>query len=82
LNKIRGDGAKEKKREYIFNLPLDDGQKAILYRSIFGEKKDKEEFDRAIVHYLNSRNDITYSEMETILLELGFKVSADGSIDL
>ncbi len=72
--------AKAKKREYIFGLDeLDYGQKAILYRSLFDSKEDKQEFNPVIVEYLNSRNDLTYDEMVTIYEELGFTVK-DGYV--
>ena len=32
------------------------------------------------IDYLNSREDITYEEQETILKQLGFTVTADGNI--
>lgn len=72
--------AKAKKRDYIFSLDLDYGQKAILYRSQFDSKDDKAEFNAYIVDYLNSRSDISYEDMVTILEELDMTVHADGTI--
>ena len=73
--------AKEKKTEYINSLPLDYGQKIILFRSLYDGKADKAEYNADIVDYLNSRDDITYEEMVTILEELDFKVYPDGTIE-
>ena len=71
--------AKAKKKDYIFSLPgLDDGQKAILYRSLYDSAADKAQYNWYIVDYLNNREDITYTEMLTILKELGFTIGADG----
>ena len=69
--------AKEKKVEYINNLNLDYGQKIILFKSLY-EADDTYNYD--IVEYLNSRNDISYAEMKTILEELGFTVHANGNV--
>lgn len=72
--------AKRKKTEYINSLDLDYGQKIILYRSLYDSKADKEAYNMEIVEYLNSREDISYEEMKTILEELDFKVHDDGTI--
>ena len=80
LNDITGDGAKEKKKAYIWNLPLDDGQKYILYRSIYSSKEDKRKYNAAIVQYLDSRDDISYEEMKTILEELDMTLHSDGRV--
>ena len=63
--------AKEKKKNYIFNLDLDYGQKLILYRSLYDSKEDKNKYDSKIVDYLYGRSDISYEDMEVILEELG-----------
>ena len=68
---------KEKVINYINNLDADYGQKIILFRSIY-DKDDTYNYE--IVDYLNSREDITYDEMNTILKELGFTVKSDGTI--
>jgi hypothetical protein len=70
--------AKEKKKEYIFGLDLDYGQKIILYRSLYDSKEDKNTYNADIVQYLDSREDISYEEMKTILEELGMKMDANG----
>jgi hypothetical protein len=71
---------KEKVLDYINNMNLDYGQKIILFRSMYSSKEDRANYNSDIVDYLNSRDDITYEEMETILKELDFKVSSDGTI--
>lgn len=73
---IRGS-EKEKKAEYIDGLNLDYGQKIILFKSLY-EADDTYNYE--IVEYLNGRDDITHSEMITILKELGFTVSSDGTV--
>ena len=69
--------AKEKKIEYINNLDLDYGQRIILFKSLY-EADDT--YNSDIVNYLNSRDDISYEDMETILKELGFEVDSYGNI--
>lgn len=71
---------KKKQKDYIFSLDLDDGQKAILYRSMFNSKADKNEYNADIVEYLNSRKDISYQDKLTILEALEIKVGSDGSV--
>lgn len=72
--------AKEKKTEYINSLNLDYGQKIILYRSLFDSKEDKNTYNRDIIDYLNSRNDVSYEEMVEILESLDMKVHSDGTV--
>ena len=69
--------AKEKKIDYINGLDLDYGQKIILFKSLYNAD-DTYNYD--IINYLNEREDISYEQMETILKELGFDVSSDGTI--
>ena len=71
---------KERVTEYINSLDLDYGQKIIMFRSMYDSKEDRANYNMDIVNYLNSREDISYEEMETILKELGFEVSPDGRI--
>ena len=67
--------------KYIFDdLDLDDGQKMILYRSLYSSKKDKAQYNTAIVEYLNSRDDISRKEAIAILEELGMKVDSEGRV--
>jgi hypothetical protein len=60
---------------YIDSLPLDYGQKCILFKSL-GYKTTYAD-NKAIIEYLDSREDITYDEMVTILTELGFTVNGN-----
>lgn len=76
---IRGS-EKENKKNYIFGLNLDYGQKAILYRTLYYSDDDKDEYNRDIVEYLNSRQDISYEEIIEILESLDMKVHSDGSV--
>lgn len=62
---------KERVIDYINSLDIDYGARLILFRSMYDGKKDKEEYDQDIVDYLNSRDDISYDDMEAILKELG-----------
>ena len=68
---------KEKVIDYINNLDIDYGEKIILFKS---EYNADDTYNYEIVDYLNSREDISYSEMETILKELGFTVLSDGTV--
>ena len=68
---------KEKVIDYINNLDADYGAKIILFKS---EYPADDTYNQEIIDYLNSRDDISYSDMETILKELGFTVTADGDV--
>jgi CDP-glycerol glycerophosphotransferase (TagB/SpsB family) len=68
---------KEKVINYVNGLDIDYGQKIILFKS---EYKSDNTYNYDIVDYLNSRNDISYDEMVTILKELGFIVSSNGYV--
>ncbi len=68
---------KEKVINYVNGLNIDYGAKLILFRS---EYTSDDTYNHEIVEYLNSREDISYSEMVTILEELDFEVDADGTI--
>ena len=71
----------QNRRDFIASLQgLDEGQKAILYRVNSDSKTDKRKYNRVIVDYLNSRDDISYDEMNTILEELDFTVDSEGYI--
>ena len=72
--------AKEKKIEYINNLDLDYGQKIILYRSLYSSQDDRDAYNSDILDYLNSRDDLSYDEIVTILRELDFTVLDDGTV--
>ena len=69
--------AKEKKIAYINSLNIDYGAKLILFKN---EYNADDTYNYEIVSYLNGRQDISFSEMNTILRELGFNVTADGRI--
>ena len=73
--------AKEKKMAYIESLDLDYGQKLILHRSLYDSKEDKRKYNQAIVEYLDSREDISWDDMKSILEELDFTVYDDGTIE-
>ena len=73
---INGTG-KAKKIDYINNLDMEYGEKIVLFKMLF-EYDDTYNYE--IIDYLNSREDITYEETETILKQLGFTVTADGNI--
>lgn len=81
-NNDSSSGVKDKDliTEYIFGLDLDYGEKAILYRSKYSSKADKAEYNNDIVEYLNSRDDISYEEMVTILEELDMYIGSDGYV--
>lgn len=68
---------KEKVIDYINNLDADYGEKIILFKS---EYNADDTYNYDIIDYLNSREDISYEEMATILKELGFEVDANGNI--
>lgn len=68
---------KEKVINYIESLPLDYGQKIILYKSMYDSKEDRNNYNADIVEYLDSRDDISYEDMVTILTELGMTVSGN-----
>lgn len=73
---IRGT-KKQKVWAYIDSLDLNEAQKYILFKSK-GYADDSHNYE--IIDYLNSRDDISYSEMETILKELDFNVDSEGNI--
>lgn len=72
--------AKEKKIQYINSLPIDDGQKYILFRMMYDGKEDRNYYNPLILDYLNSREDLSYEDRVTILQELDFEVFKDGSV--
>lgn len=68
---------KEKTVEYINTLPMDYGQKIILFKSRY---KADDTYNYEIIDYLNSREDISYEQMVSILTELDFEVADDGTV--
>lgn len=87
LNEIKADvdaegktisgSRKEKVANYINDLGLDYGAKIILYKS---EYEADDTYNEEIIEYLNNREDISYSDMESILKSIGFTVDADGTV--
>ena len=69
--------AKEKKLDYINSLDIDYGARLILFKN---EYNADDTYNYEIIDYLNAREDISFDEMNTILKELGFNVTADGII--
>jgi hypothetical protein len=68
---------KEKVINYIESLDIDYGMKIILYKSMYDSKEDRNTYNAEIVEYLDSRDDISYEEMVTILTELGMRVEGN-----
>ena len=68
---------KEKVINYINSMQADYGAKIVLYKS---EYPSDDTYNNEIIEYLNNRSDITYEDMATILIELGFTVEADGTV--
>lgn len=68
---------KEKIIDYVNSLDLDYGMKIILFKS---EYKADDTYNADILDYLNSRNDLTYEEIVTILTELDFTVDGNGNV--
>lgn len=68
---------KQKVINYINGLEADYGEKLILFKN---EYPADDTYNAEIVEYLNKRSDISYSDMETILKELGFTVDSDGTV--
>ena len=72
-----GNDTKRQKKAYIWGLDIDYGAKCILFKSIY-DKDDT--YNKAIVDYINSRDDITTEEKRTILEELGATIDSNGYI--
>lgn len=68
---------KDKVIEYINNLDADYGSKILLYKM---EYPGDDTYNMDIIDYLNSRDDISYQEMEDILKALEFTVEEDGTV--
>ena len=71
------DLQKEKATEYVNNLPLDYGQRIILFKIQFPTDTT---YCSDIVDYLNGRENISFDEKAFILEELGFAVFEDGTV--
>lgn len=71
-------GSRQKKViNYINGLDIDYEAKLILYKR---EYNSDDAHNQDIIDYLNNRDDISYDQMESILIELGFTVTDDGTI--
>jgi hypothetical protein len=68
---------KEKVIDYLNELDADYYTKIILFKN---EYNADDTYNHEIIDYLNSREDISYEEMESILKYLGFDVDSDGNI--
>jgi len=68
---------KAKVANYINGLEVDYGAKLILFKS---EYPSDDSYNYEIIDYLNNRQDISYTDMQTILVKLGFTVDAEGNI--
>lgn len=68
---------KTKVLNYLNNLDADYYTKLLLFKM---EYNADDTYNREIIEYLNSRNDISFEEEVTILKELGFTVTADGTV--
>jgi hypothetical protein len=68
---------KEKVIDYLNELDADYYTKIILFKN---EYNADDTYNEEIVEYLDSRDDISYEEMVTILKKLGFTVSKDGTV--
>ena len=68
---------KEKVIDYINSLDIDYGAKLILFKN---EYNSDNESNYEIIEYLNNREDISFEEEVTILRELGFTVTDDGTV--
>lgn len=87
LNEIKADkyadgrtvngSRKTKVLGYLNNLDADYYTKIILFKM---EYNADDTYNREIIEYLNGRSDISFEEEVTILRELGFTVTADGTV--
>jgi predicted nucleotidyltransferase len=76
--KTISNSRKVKVFDYINGLDLGFEQKVMLAKM---EYPSYDEYNYEIIDYLNNNNSIDYDTMESILLELGFKVDANGNIN-
>ena len=75
--KTISNSRKNKVFDYINGLDLGFEQKVMLAKM---EYPSYDEYNYEIIDYLNNNSSIDYDTMESILLELGFKVDANGNI--
>ena len=76
--KTISNSRKVKVFDYINGLNLGFEQKVMLAKM---EYPSYDEYNYEIIDYLNNNSSIDYDTMESILLELGFKVDANGNIN-
>ena len=69
---------KDKVIDYVNGLDIDYGMKLILFKS---EYNADDTYNTEIIQYLDSREDISWQDMKTILTKLGFTVYDDGRIE-
>ena len=69
--------AKAKRIEYINSLPLNYGQRLLLFKSVY---PDDDTYNYEIVEYLNGQENLTYNDIKEILTELEFTVQQDGTV--
>ena len=69
---------KDKVIDYVSGLDIDYGMKLILFKS---EYNADDTYNTEIIQYLDSREDISWQDMKTILTKLGFTVYDDGRIE-
>ena len=68
---------KEKVLNYINGLDITYGEKLVLFKN---EYNADDSFNYEIIEYLNSRSDLSYAEIETILKKIGFIIDANGNV--
>lgn len=76
--KTVNNSRKNKVFDYINNLNLGFEQKVILAKM---EYPSYNEYNYELIDYLNNNQNISYTDMEDILIELGFEVDAKGNIN-
>lgn len=69
---------KDKVIDYVNGLDIDYGMKLILFKS---EYNADDTYNTEIIQYLDSREDISWQDMKTILTKLGFTVYDNGRIE-
>jgi hypothetical protein len=68
---------KEKVIDYVSSLDIDYGMKLILFKN---EYNADDTYNNEIIEYLNSRSDLSFDDIATILRKIGFDVAQDGTI--
>ena len=69
---------KDKVIDYVNGLDIDYGMRLILFKN---EYNADDTYNNEIIEYLNSRDDLSFSDTVTILRKLGFTVHDDGTIE-